>query len=84
MLRHILRTFTVAGLIATASAQRFVRFISTDGLEHFGDAILSANTSDARFAKKARLITGDILGDFTITNQELVRDGRHPIHHIVD
>ena len=62
----------LTSLLAVASAQRFVRFISTDGLEHFGDAILPSNTTDARFAKTAKLIDGDILGNFTITNQVLV------------
>jgi len=61
----------LTSLLAVATAQRFVRFISTDGLEHFGDAILPSNTTDARFAKTAKLIDGDILGNFTITNQVL-------------
>jgi hypothetical protein len=60
-------------LLATVAAERFVRFISTDGLEHYGDAILPSNTTDARFAKTAKLIEGDILGNFTVTNQVLVR-----------
>ncbi|KAF9472099.1 hypothetical protein BDN70DRAFT_998336 [Pholiota conissans] len=50
-------------------AQRFVRFISTDNKEYYGDAILPAKTVDASQSKEARVITGDILGDFTITNQ---------------
>lgn len=50
-------------------AQRFVRFISTDNKEYYGDAILPATTVDAAQSKEARVITGDILGDFTITNQ---------------
>jgi len=59
----------LTALLATASAQRFVRFISNDGREHFGDAILPRNTTDARFAKTARVIEGDILGNFTITSR---------------
>ncbi|KAF9442710.1 fumarylacetoacetate hydrolase [Macrolepiota fuliginosa MF-IS2] len=51
------------------NAQRFVRFISTDGKEYTGDAILPSGTSDASKSTSARLITGDILGDFQITNQ---------------
>lgn len=51
------------------NAQRFVRFISTDGKEYTGDAILPSGTVDASKSKSARLITGDILGDFRITNQ---------------
>jgi hypothetical protein len=72
-MRALLSLFSLASLLATVSAQRFVRFISTDGLEHYGDAILPSNTTDSRFAKTAKLIEGDILGNFTITNQVLVR-----------
>jgi hypothetical protein len=78
MLRHLLTSLSVACLLATVSAQRFVRFIGTDGMEHFGDAILPSNTTDARFAKTARLITGDILGDYTITNTTVVCALTHP------
>ncbi|PPQ77849.1 hypothetical protein CVT25_015343 [Psilocybe cyanescens] len=52
-----------------AGAQRFVRFISTDNKEYYGDAILPSSTTDASKSKSARVITGDILGDFSITNQ---------------
>jgi len=51
------------------NAQRFVRFISDDGKEYTGDAILPPNTTDAFFSKSAHVIKGDILGDFTITKQ---------------
>jgi len=51
------------------NAQRFVRFISTDNKEYYGDAILPSRTTDASKSTTARVITGDILGDFTITNQ---------------
>ncbi|KAF8063437.1 hypothetical protein FPV67DRAFT_1421138 [Lyophyllum atratum] len=50
-------------------AQRFVRFISTDGREYTGDAILPNNTTDASKSTSARVIQGDILGNFTITKQ---------------
>ncbi|KAK7206273.1 fumarylacetoacetate hydrolase [Myxozyma melibiosi] len=48
---------------------RFVRFISTDGKTYTGDAILPPGTDDARLATKAIVITGDILGDYTVTNE---------------
>ncbi|KAJ6524542.1 hypothetical protein B0H19DRAFT_1340490 [Mycena capillaripes] len=57
------------GLAVSASAQRFVRFIATDGKEYTGDAILLPNDTDAAHSKQAKVITGDILGDFQITNQ---------------
>jgi len=46
-----------------------VRFIATDGKEYTGDAILPPNDTDAAHSKQAKVITGDILGDFQITNQ---------------
>ncbi|KAF7441369.1 hypothetical protein PC9H_001719 [Pleurotus ostreatus] len=67
-----MRTITalvVLGFALAASAQRFVRFISTDNKEYYGDAILPAGTFDAAKSTKAKVITGDILGDFRITNQ---------------
>jgi hypothetical protein len=58
------------GLLSTCvNAQRFVRFISNDGKEYYGDAILPPNTTDAFFSESAHIITGDILGDFTITKE---------------
>ena len=39
-----------------ASAQRIVRFISDDGQEYTGDAILPENSIDARFSTQARVI----------------------------
>ncbi|KAJ3511050.1 hypothetical protein NLJ89_g4323 [Agrocybe chaxingu] len=50
-------------------AQRFVRFISTDNREYYGDAILPAGSTDAAKSTTARVIVGDILGDFKITKQ---------------
>ncbi|KAJ7452135.1 hypothetical protein B0H11DRAFT_2176712 [Mycena galericulata] len=57
------------GLVLSATAQRFVRFISTDGNTYTGDAILLPNDTDAAHSKQAKVITGDILGDFTITHE---------------
>ncbi|CAA7266763.1 unnamed protein product [Cyclocybe aegerita] len=51
------------------NAQRFVRFISTDNRVYNGDAILPAGTTDAAKSRAARVITGDILGDYKITSQ---------------
>ncbi|KAG6812818.1 hypothetical protein H0H92_000276 [Tricholoma furcatifolium] len=50
-------------------AQRFVRFISTDGQEYTGDAILEPGTTDASKSTSARIIQGDILTDFNITDE---------------
>ncbi|KAJ7938321.1 hypothetical protein B0H13DRAFT_1138761 [Mycena leptocephala] len=60
---------SLLSLALSATAQRFVRFVATDGKEYTGDAILPANDTDAAHSKQAKVITGDILGDFNITNQ---------------
>jgi len=60
---------SLLGLVLSATAQRFVRFIATDGQEYTGDAILPAGTTDAALTKQAKVITGDILGDFQITDE---------------
>lgn len=70
---HLLRSLTsLYGLACVVNAQRFVRFVGTDGQIHFGDAILPDNSTDARLSTSARLIDGDILGSFNITNQVMV------------
>ncbi len=38
---------SLLSLALSATAQRFVRFIATDGKEYTGDAILPANDTDA-------------------------------------
>ncbi|KAJ7889946.1 hypothetical protein B0H14DRAFT_2691372 [Mycena olivaceomarginata] len=63
------RLLTFLSLLLLVSAERIVRFISTDGKEYYGDAILPANTTDAAHSTTARVIQGDILGDFTVTKQ---------------
>jgi len=68
-MRFTTKSLFLLGLPLIANAQRFVRFISTDNKEYNGDAILPANTVDASKSTEARVITGDILGEFTITNQ---------------
>lgn len=67
-MRFTTGSLLLLGLPLLASAQRFVRFISTDNNEYYGDAILPANAQDASKSTQARVITGDILGDFTVTN----------------
>lgn len=42
--------------------QRLVRFLSNDGAIYYGDAILPTGVTDARQAKSARVISGDIFG----------------------
>lgn len=73
-----MRIFTnlllLSGISSLVSAQRFVRFIAGDGKEYYGDAILPANTTDASRSTSARVITGDILGEFTITKQVKVHN----------
>ncbi|RDB27789.1 Fumarylacetoacetate hydrolase domain-containing protein 2 [Hypsizygus marmoreus] len=59
----------LASLLLAVEAQRFVRFISTDKREYYGDAILPSGTKDAAKSTRARVIRGDILGDFTITRE---------------
>ncbi|KAF8075284.1 hypothetical protein FPV67DRAFT_1407961 [Lyophyllum atratum] len=67
---RILSLFSfIASLALFANAQRFVRFISTDNREYYGDAILAAGSTDAAKSTRARVIDGDILGEFKITNQ---------------
>jgi len=59
----------LALLFSFVSAERIVRFVSTDGKTYFGDAILPVNSTDAALSTRAHVITGDILGDFKVTNQ---------------
>ncbi|KAK3500569.1 hypothetical protein GE21DRAFT_1285622 [Neurospora crassa] len=52
-----------------ASFTRLVRFLARDGRTYYGDALLPQGVSDIRAAKQARLITGDIFGSYTVTDQ---------------
>ncbi|KAG6897973.1 hypothetical protein C0992_007927 [Termitomyces sp. T32_za158] len=63
------RLLLICALSWAVEAQRFVRFISTDGQEYTGDAILPPHTTDASKSTSAKVIQGDILGEFTITDQ---------------
>lgn len=69
-------SFTASCLISTTTKcqanitpQRLVRFLARDGRTYYGDAILPQGVSDIRAAKQARLITGDIFGSYTVTDQ---------------
>lgn len=42
--------------LSLVHAQRFVRFISDDGREYTGDAILPKGSTDARFSTSAKVI----------------------------
>ncbi|KAF5379401.1 hypothetical protein D9615_006573 [Tricholomella constricta] len=67
---RILSLFTfISSLALFVNAQRFVRFISTDNREYYGDAILPGGTTDAAKSTHAHVIKGDILGDFEITDE---------------
>jgi len=61
--------FVLFSLISLVNAARLVRFISTDGQEYYGDAILPANSTDAALSTEAHVVSGDILGNFTITDE---------------
>jgi len=47
-----------------------VRFVSDDGKEYTGAAVLSGNATDARASTHAKVIDGDILTSFKITSTE--------------
>ncbi|PBK77108.1 hypothetical protein ARMSODRAFT_999475 [Armillaria solidipes] len=65
----MLQFLVLTALFLLAGGERIVRFISSDGNIYFGDAILPANTTDAFFSTRARVIQGDILGNFTVTRE---------------
>ncbi|KAF9036516.1 hypothetical protein BDZ89DRAFT_1222785 [Hymenopellis radicata] len=62
-------SFLLASFSLLANAERIVRFISSDNNTYFGDAILPNDTVDASFSTSARVIRGDILGNFTVTDE---------------
>jgi 2-keto-4-pentenoate hydratase/2-oxohepta-3-ene-1,7-dioic acid hydratase in catechol pathway len=66
-------TFTVSlYYILTSCAnwlQRLVRFLAKDGQIYYGDALLPPGVSDIAKATKARVIQGDIFGQYRITDQ---------------
>ncbi len=68
----------LASFSLLANAERIVRFISSDNNTYFGDAILPNDTVDASFSTSARVIQGDILGNFTVTDEVKVLSPRPP------
>ncbi|KAK7043621.1 hypothetical protein VNI00_008232 [Paramarasmius palmivorus] len=66
---RIFNLLSFVSLLALTQATRIVRFISDDGQEHTGDAILPEGTTDASQSTSARIIQGDILGNFTVTDE---------------
>ncbi|PFH48532.1 hypothetical protein AMATHDRAFT_5730 [Amanita thiersii Skay4041] len=67
-MRSLLKLWAFTLLAVAVEAQRFVRFISTDGKEYTGDAVMPAGVTDASKSTSAKVIRGDILGDFEITD----------------
>ncbi|SJL05877.1 related to bifunctional 4-hydroxyphenylacetate degradation enzyme [Armillaria ostoyae] len=65
----MLQFLVLTALFLLAGGERIVRFISSDGNIYFGDAILPTNTTDAFFSTRAKVIQGDILGNFTVTRE---------------
>ena len=52
---------------------RLVRFLAKDGRTYYGDAILPHSVSDIGKTKQARVIKGDLFGDYVVTEQIAVR-----------
>ncbi|KAM3503627.1 hypothetical protein MY11210_008646 [Beauveria gryllotalpidicola] len=52
-----------------ASFSRLVRFLSNDGRSYYGDAILPHGESDISKATSARIIEGDIFGEYQVTDR---------------
>lgn len=52
-----------------SSFTRLVRFLAKDGRTYYGDAILPSGTSDIAKARQAKIITGSIFGQHTVTDQ---------------
>ncbi|GAO15960.1 uncharacterized protein UV8b_02471 [Ustilaginoidea virens] len=51
------------------SFSRLVRFLARDGRTYYGDAILPNGTTDISKSKSARIITGNIFGNHSVTDQ---------------
>lgn len=45
---------------------RLVRFVASDGNVYYGEPILPTGQTDARLAKEAKIISGDIFGRYTV------------------
>ncbi|KAM0802812.1 hypothetical protein BDR22DRAFT_842403 [Usnea florida] len=48
---------------------RLVRFLAKDGKIYYGDAILPKGVNDIGGARQARVIKGDVFGDYNLTEQ---------------
>lgn len=68
-MRCLSKFFVLVALALAANGERFVRFISDDGKEYYGDAILPAHSIDAAHSTSARVIVGDILGKYEVTKE---------------
>lgn len=77
-MRIALKLISLVSFAVVVAAERFVRFISTDGLEYTGDAILPNGTTDASLSTSAKVIQGDILSNFTVTDEVKVPSFRCP------
>ncbi|PQE28269.1 fumarylacetoacetate hydrolase protein [Rutstroemia sp. NJR-2017a WRK4] len=51
------------------SFSRLIRFLTPSGSTHYGDAILPSGETDISKATHAHVITGDIFGSHTVTDQ---------------
>ena len=53
---------------------RLVRFLAKDGKVYYGDAILPKGVNDIGGVRQARVIKGDVFGEYNVTEQIAVRD----------
>ena len=53
---------------------RLVRFLAKDGKTYYGDAILPKGINDVGGVRQARVIKGDVFGEYNVTEQIAVRD----------
>ncbi|EPE04187.1 fumarylacetoacetate hydrolase [Ophiostoma piceae UAMH 11346] len=51
------------------SFSKLIRFLSKDGRIYYGDAILPEGVTDLAQTKQARVVTGSIFGQHTVTNE---------------
>lgn len=65
----VVRLLVLFAAVLAATAERIVRFVSSDEKIYFGDAILPADTTDAAQSTSARVISGDIFGNFSVTEE---------------
>ena len=78
-MQKILRNRTQLGpeynvILAMSRFSRLVRFLAKDGKIYYGDAILPKGVNDIGGARQARVIKGDVFGEYNVTEQITVRD----------